>query len=37
MNSKPTKRIAIVDTGEDVGVIQLLLPFVANCYNLEIT
>jgi hypothetical protein len=26
-----------VDTGEDYGVIQPLLPFISNCYNLEIT
>lgn len=37
MTSKPTKRIAIVDTGEDYGICQLLLPFICDCYNLEIT
>lgn len=37
MSLKPKKRIAIVDTGEDIGAIQLLLPFISNCYDLEIT
>ena len=37
MTSKQTKRIAIVDAGEDGGALQLLLPFISNHYDLQIT
>jgi len=37
MTSKPTKRIAIVDAGEGGGALQLLLPFISNHYDLQIT
>jgi hypothetical protein len=37
MTSKPTKRIALVDAGENAEVLRAVLPFIAKYYDLQIT
>lgn len=37
MTNKPTKRIAVVDSGRKADVVEAILPFIADRYDIELT